>query len=54
MRTIIWFIYFWGYLLFSWPMLHKGLAAQKRGDNAVGDALAAKYVPCLLYTSRCV
>ena len=45
MRTIIWFIYFWGYLLFSWPMLHKGLAAQKRGDNAVGDALAAKYVP---------
>ena len=45
MRTIIWFIYFWGYLLFSWPMLHKGLAAQKRGDSAVGDALAAKYVP---------
>ena len=45
MRTIIWFIYFWGYQLFSWPMLHKGLAAQKRGDNAVGDALAAKYVP---------
>lgn len=45
MRTIIWFIYFWGYLLYSWPMLHKGLAAQKRGDNTVGDALAAKYVP---------
>ena len=36
MRTIIWFIYFWGYLLFSWPMLHKGLAAQKRVRSAWG------------------
>lgn len=45
MRTIVWFIYFWGYLLLSWPLLNKGLKAQQKGDNATGDALAAKYVP---------
>ena len=45
MRTIIWFIYFWGYLLYSWPMLHKGLAAQKRGDNTVGDAWPPSMCP---------
>ena len=45
MRTIVWFIYFWSYLLFKWPLLHKGLKALEQGDWATGDALAASWVP---------
>ncbi len=45
MRTIVWFIYFWLYLLFKWPAMHKGLKALEQGDWATGDALAARWVP---------
>ncbi len=45
MKTVIWYIYFWFYLLIKWPTLHKGLKAQKEGDWATGDALAARWVP---------
>lgn len=45
MKTVIWYIYFWLYLLVKWPVMHKGLKAQKQGDWATGDALAARWVP---------
>lgn len=44
MRTVIWFIYFWSYLLFHLPTLHRGLSAQKAGDIATADAIAQKHV----------
>lgn len=45
MRTIIWFIYFWGYLLAKWPAMNKGLKALDNGDWQTADALAARWVP---------
>lgn len=45
MRTIIWFIYFWGFLLVKWPAMSKGLKALKAGDWETADQLAARYVP---------
>lgn len=45
MRTIVWFIYFWGFLLVEWPKMHKGLKALEAGDWATADRLAARYVP---------
>lgn len=43
-RTFIWFVYFGGYLLVHLPVLHKGLKALKKGDNATVDAIAGKHV----------
>lgn len=45
MRTLIWYIYFWGYLLLKWPLLHKGLKDLKAGNWEASDAMADKYVP---------
>lgn len=45
MRTLIWFIYFWGYLVCKIPMLRRGLAALDAGDWATADAIARTYVP---------
>ena len=45
MRTLIWFAYFWGYLIFSWPILHKGLKALRRGDEATVQAIVNRHVP---------
>ena len=45
MRTLIWYLYFWGYMLIHWPTLHKGIKALEAGDWATGDALAAEHVP---------
>ena len=44
-RTLIWYIYFWGYMLFKWPLLHKGLKLLEQGDWEASDALADQYVP---------
>ena len=40
MRTIVWFIYFWLYLLIKLPLLRRGLKALDAGDWATADALA--------------
>ena len=45
LRTIVWFIYFWGYLIFHLPVLNRGLRALKNGDFATADAIAYKHVP---------
>ena len=45
MRTIVWFIYFWGYLLFKWPAMSKGLKALEAGDWETADRLAGHHVP---------
>ena len=45
MRTIVWFIYFWLYLLFKLPLLRRGLKALEAGDWATADALADRWVP---------
>ena len=45
MRTIVWFIYFWGFLLVKWPAMNKGLKALEAGDWETADRLAARYVP---------
>lgn len=45
MRTLIWYLYFWGYMLIHWPTLHKGLKALEAGDWETGDALAREHVP---------
>lgn len=45
MRTLIWFIYFWGYMLLHTPALNKGMKALKAGDFATADAIAHKHVP---------
>ena len=34
MRTIVWFIYFWLYLLIKLPLLRRGLKALDAGDWA--------------------
>lgn len=44
LRTIVWFIYFWLYLIAVWPMQRKGQKALKNGNWAVSDAMVAKYV----------
>ncbi len=43
-RTIIWFIYFFGYLLVVYPVQLVGINALKKGDYKKSDALAKKYV----------
>ena len=45
MRSIIWFIYFFGFLLVFHPVMFKGLRALKRGDFETVDRIAYKYVP---------
>lgn len=45
MRTLIWFAYFWGYMLFHLPVLRRGMKALKAGDFAAADAIARKHVP---------
>ena len=45
MRTLVWFIYFWGYMLLHLGDLRRGLRALKAGDWATSDALAAEHVP---------
>ena len=45
MRTIVWFIYFWLYLLIKLPLLRRGLKALDAGDWATADALADRWVP---------
>ena len=45
LRTLIWYIYFWGYLLIKWPTLHKGLKLLEAGDVQASDRLAEKWVP---------
>ena len=45
MRTLVWFIYFWGYMLLHLPALCRGLKALEAGDWAAADALAAEHVP---------
>lgn len=44
MRTFIWFVYFWSYLIFHLPVLHRGMRALKAGDTATSDAIAQKHV----------
>lgn len=39
MRTIIWFIYFWGYLLFALPKMKKAQKLASQGDLDARDAL---------------
>lgn len=39
MRTIIWFIYFWGYLLFALPKMKKAQRLAAAGDLDARDAL---------------
>lgn len=39
MRTIIWFIYFWGYLLFALPKMKKAQRLAAAGDLESRDAL---------------
>ena len=45
MRTFIWFVYFWGYMLLHLPTLNRGLKALKEGDYAAADAIALEHVP---------
>ena len=42
MRTIIWFIYFWGYLLCKKGTMKQGLRALEAGDWATADAIRAQ------------
>lgn len=44
MRTIIWFIYFWGYLLLALPKMKKAQRLEAAGDLDARDALVE---PCL-------
>ena len=45
MRTIVWFIYFWAYLLWARGKMRKGLRDLAAGDDAAVDALTARWVP---------
>ncbi len=45
MRTLVWFIYFWGYMLLHLSDLRRGTRALEAGDWATADALAAEHVP---------
>lgn len=45
MRTFIWFVYFWGYMLLHMSALRRGLKALKSNDFATADAIARKHVP---------
>ena len=45
MRTIVWFIYFWLYLVAKIPTLRRGQKALKAGDWKTADALCNKWVP---------
>lgn len=44
MRTIIWFIYFWGYLLFALPKMKKARRLEAAGDLDARDALVESMV----------
>lgn len=44
MRTIIWFIYFWGSLLALMPALHRAKKADASGDTATRDAIVTDKV----------
>lgn len=45
LRTVGWFIYFFGYMLLHRKELDKGLKALEAGDNAAVDALTREHVP---------
>lgn len=45
MRTIVWFLYFWAYLVWASGRMRRGLRALASGDDATADALAATWVP---------
>lgn len=45
MRTIVWFIYFWLYLLALWPRMHKALRLEAEGDLAGRDAIVQEEIP---------
>lgn len=45
LRTIRWFIYFFGYMLLHKGELDKGMKALEAGDNAAVDALTGEHVP---------
>lgn len=44
MRTIIWFIYFWLYLLFLWPWQLYARRLEKQGDFAARDTVVIRMV----------
>lgn len=46
MRTILWFIYFWGYLLFVLPKLKKAQRLRREGNWAEHDRLVRQEVQC--------
>ena len=39
MRTIVWFLYFWGYLLFALPQMKKAQRLEAAGELDARDAL---------------
>ncbi len=45
MRTVIWFIYFWLYLIVLWPSMHRAIRLDKAGDRAGRDAIVQKVIP---------
>lgn len=45
MRTILWHIYFWSYMLFRWPVQRKGLKQLRAGNWEASDRLAEQFVP---------
>ena len=45
MRTIIWFIYFWAYLLWANGKLRRGLRDLAAGNDQAVDELTARWVP---------
>ena len=50
MRTIIWYLYFFGHLLLLWPKQRRGEKAVEAGNWEAGDKLAAHWVP--IWTNR--
>ena len=52
MRTIIWFIYFWGYLLFALPKMKRAQRLQAAGEldarNALVEPMIQKWARALL------
>lgn len=44
MRTLIWYLYFWGYMLIHLPTLRKALKRHDAGDFAASDEVARVHV----------
>lgn len=45
MRTIIWFAYFWSYLIFLIPSMHKAQRLEREGKAAERDAIINREIP---------